>query len=659
MEFIAVYNPKLCHKEGEEWKQVLLYHSFQETNDEPIPLNEKLSLIGIMQGIWNFTHNFSMNSADLSMKYIDTRLDHCRLLAVEVERDYFLAFGVEDDNYYPSAYYIKELYHSYNFFCMKCGSMGSFRSSEELTDKLNEYFVTYWYDLMLLPEAIYASNLTNVYWHEGFKVGELDICTTQWETYIKHQILLDDESYLGLKDICVYKLPRDRQNHPRQYGMIRNFTPEFKSLPVLSNWIYNLDRIFDSAFSPHVLSDHVRLLRPDESDIDSDGHLKQSIGRQLWDNVTMPISMTYDAISEVGNLAGINAVVHGINKITTGLNTMTNKFAWPKSKTASPDLKSPSVRHGFLISALSLDSLPEAYKYRRFQLQFESDNSPPKWYKVLFWHYNDYLFTLIFEDDFKRIWDPKYLEELNIKLFESMTILQESVVNPQGDSDKFAYAVLNKETNRIESSIPTTNFNRKDDSTSSPLQLIVSGIDDTLRFLVSDQVSPSTTLSFSTLPPTQNSPDDAASRTRSTGENSETIRNPKAGGVNIFNWKSSTEKPHRVTSKADNDTSFSSLSYEKLLELNVELCKMYSGVLKSECKRDSVMEEKLIKLSNGILCYIGVSSKEVVVIVKNWFLEDRNVKYLKPGMNKRDTNIMINSLGKDVRKWWDDRSTKL
>lgn len=659
MDFIAVYNYKNLNNEEEDLNRILLYHSFRETNDNGISLNEKLSVVGIIQGIWKFTHNFNTSDTISGIKYIDTRLDHRRLIVLEVELNYFIALGVKDGNYYPCAYYVKELYDSYKFFCMHCGAMADFDKHEELSDKLNEHFAIYWYELNILPEAMYNLDLSRVFWHRNYKVSDRKLYECRWETKIKKEILLDLDSYLGLRDICVYNLTRDKQRHPEKYGLVSSFSPEFESLPVLSNWIYHLDRIFCTPFSPHVLSGHVRLSRSN-GEIDAGNSKKSckdgSIGKNIWNKVSLPISMTYDVLSEVGNLTWLNTVVCGINQITNGLNTITNRIFWPgRMFIENQDLDTDSENYGFLISPISFEQLPKSYHFRRFQLQFEKDHCAA-WYKLIFWHYKDYLVVLIFEDTFTRLWEKEYLYNLNLKLYNSLLILESSLVQPKGDTDKFVYAVLNKETGKIESSLPLINAHDGDkDKSSNPLKLVVYGIEDTLRHFAIDpeSISRGHTTSIMLASPVDNN------KPTLRAQNVQSHWGVGLSGLEITKWKRKPNKSGHVTSKTENDTVFGSMSYKKILEFNNKLCKLYSGVLTSSNKKDSVKEEKLVKLGNGILCYFAESSEEVIVIIKDWFIEDSKLLEYKRNPSANDDDLIImDSLGKDVRKWWVRRTSK-
>ncbi|AET38918.1 Ccz1p Ecym_3432 [Eremothecium cymbalariae DBVPG len=667
MDFIAVYNPKLYTLETDAWRQLLLYHSFQE-HSEPIPLNEKLSLIGIIQGIWQFTHNFNVPTASSKVKYIDTHLGNGRLITVELEPDYFITFGINDGNQYPCSYYIRELCQSYSFFRMHFGPMSSFKERNELTNRLNEYLVMYWYDLNLIPEAIYSSNFANIFWHDSFKVSELKTSNSAWETSIKNNILLDDDTFLGLKDICVYKLPRDGHRHPKKYGLVRNFTTNFESLSTLSNWLYHLDRIFDSALSSHVLAGHVHLLRQGTREEDPTIDVPETtMGTKIWHNATLPISMTYDAINEVGNLTGINTFMNGLNTIANGLGSITNKIGWPNTSTEPGGRnRSDSTTHGFLISPLSLDILPESYHFRRFQLQFSSLNTQPEWYKLLFWHFKDYLCVLIFNEDFTKIWDPSYLESLDSKLYKSISILENSVIDTTVDTEGFAYAVLDKESHRIQTSLPMIQCHAEEaagDTSQMPLKLVVNGIDDALQYLTSNTInsnawtsiasiySPSISSEVTTKPLQKDASDQ---------KNSSNLWKLGLSRLTSFPSREAQDKSSKGTSTANGDSFLCTLSLDKLLELNIDLCKIYMGIQNSEYRRDSVKEEKLVKLSNGVLCYISNSSSEVVVILKNWFTDERFSKKnnCNIGTGKFEETILISSLGNDVRSWWDNRNNQ-
>ncbi|AAS50405.1 AAR040Cp [Eremothecium gossypii ATCC 10895] len=661
MDFIAVYNPAVYAKEAdsEAWRQLLLYHSFKEDAEEPTPQNEKLSLIGMIQGIWQFAHNFSEPETRGSVRYVDTQLERRRVIAVEVEDGHFMAFGVEDGKRYGCEYYVRELLQSYHVFRLHCGSMSEFADRGELTDRLNEHVVGYWQALKLVPEAIYASTLASVCWHDGYKVSELELRDRAWESYIKNEILLDSESFLGLKDMCIYKLPRDGRRSAAEYGLLRSFAPEFLSLPELSNWVYHLDRLFETALSSHVLAGHVRLSiggdeQEEEGELRHDSQPASDVGARMWRNVTMPISMTYDTMSEVGNLTGINTLMSGLNSLTSGFSSMTSRLVRradrQNSDTASLSLH---VDHGFLISPLALEALPESYRYRRFQLRFSTDE--PQWYRLLFWYYKDYLCIFIFHENFDKIWDPDYLQAIDAKLYDAMLQLEGSVVTEDNKPGRFAYGVFNKTTKRIECSLPLLRFSdkRSDEKSRQPLKMVVAGIDETLQFLTAG--------TFATNMATSRTNDEHMGPSATN-----TLRMPEPTDAPSSSWTLDITKLNlfqglnenlRLEKMADTDsgTFLDSLSSEKLLQLNVELCRLYTGIRRSEYNKAGIQEEQLLRLNNGILFYISTSPTEDVLILKNWFMDD---KYTK-AENKRSTSAsLLHSLGGDVRRWWNARTNR-
>ncbi|EJT41365.1 CCZ1-like protein [Saccharomyces kudriavzevii IFO 1802] len=54
LRYITVFDPSRSTNENDTFKQLLLFHYFGNTDSVP-SLNEKLSTIGIIQGIWSLT----------------------------------------------------------------------------------------------------------------------------------------------------------------------------------------------------------------------------------------------------------------------------------------------------------------------------------------------------------------------------------------------------------------------------------------------------------------------------------------------------------------------------------------------------------------------------------------------------------------------------
>ena len=85
---------------------------------------------------------------------------------------------------------------------------------------------------------------------------------------------------------------------------------------------------------------------------------------------------------------------------------------------------------------------------------------------------------------------------------------------------------------------------------------------------------------------------------------------------------------------------------------HLDVSKFLNSLQNSRRKKD-IKEEKLIKLNNGVLCYITDDEDSIVILVKNWFDPTTNSPIKEETDYKKKD--LINSLGKDVMKWWENR----
>lgn len=88
LRYITVFDPSRSTNENDTFKQLLLFHSFGD--NDPVPsLNEKLSTIGIIQGIWSLTN--SRPSSDGQHEDLEKiiELDNDVLLCIKVESRIF------------------------------------------------------------------------------------------------------------------------------------------------------------------------------------------------------------------------------------------------------------------------------------------------------------------------------------------------------------------------------------------------------------------------------------------------------------------------------------------------------------------------------------------------------------------------------------------
>lgn len=178
---------------------------------------------------------------------------------------------------------------------------------------------------------------------------------------------------------------------------------------------------------------------------------------------------------------------------------------------------------------------------------------------------------------------------------------------------------------------------RKEDSTGiSPLELVVNGLDETLQslFLSSGNNRKS---SVATITPIRTEIMDES------GNNKWGLG--LMGG--FFNKDASKSGP-----QIKSETFLDTIVVDKLLELHLDVSKFLNSLQNSRRKKD-IKEEKLIKLNNGVLCYITDDEDSIVILVKNWFDPTTNSPIKEETDYKKKD--LINSLGKDVMKWWENR----
>lgn len=640
LDFITVFNPSYSTNELDTHKQLLLHHSFNDTHE--YTLNDKLSQIGIIQGIWSFTKSFesgSDSSGNVLRNAID--LEGKRLLTVLVEDNFYITLGVlEDEKNIPSDYYMSHLLHCYNFSVLNYGAWKLFEDPRDLTDCLNEYFIAFWNNFQLVPQVATSQGFLHS-WPQYYKIAELPNKQGEsWEYLLNKNVLLDDTTFLGLQDVLVYHLPKPtvRKGY-KTYGFIKNFAPNCDSLSEISNWIYHLDSVFDR-LSSHILAGNVHYKEapeeaeeeeytaPDPEESQSTGEIIADQSRKMLHNLTLPISFASDAIREVGNMTGVSSSMSLLTDYIPGLPS------WPKKKSGSNSPNTNDNRHGFLISPMSADILPQSYKVRQFHLTYDNKSQT---YNLLFWFYNEVLLVLVFKQSFGKIWDHEYLKDLDFKLRDSISDLYDSQLKESvnaDDIDRFNYAIVDKHSKQVKSSFP---FVRKEDSTGiSPLELVVNGLDETLQslFLSSGNNRKS---SVATITPIRTEIMDES------GNNKWGLG--LMGG--FFNKDASKSGP-----QIKSETFLDTIVVDKLLELHLDVSKFLNSLQNSRRKKD-IKEEKLIKLNNGVLCYITDDEDSIVILVKNWFDPTTNSPIKEETDYKKKD--LINSLGKDVMKWWENR----
>lgn len=93
------------------------------------------------------------------------------------------------------------------------------------------------------------------------------------------------------------------------------------------------------------------------------------------------------------------------------------------------------------------------------------------------------------------------------------------------------------------------------------------------------------------------------------------------GGLFGINWDkinttSASMREYRLDKKYDNF--LDGLTQMKTWELQSQIIQFLMS-LKSSAKAADITEERLLKLNNGLLCYIRDDENEIAIVIKNWF----------------------------------------
>ena len=126
LRYITVFDPSRSTNENDTFKQLLLFHCFGSTHSVP-SLNEKLSIIGIIQGIWSFTS--SCSNGDDGHKDLEKtiELNNDVILCIKVESRFFISLAIsnisDEQNAIPFQYFNAYLWLSYKFFKLLNGCL--------------------------------------------------------------------------------------------------------------------------------------------------------------------------------------------------------------------------------------------------------------------------------------------------------------------------------------------------------------------------------------------------------------------------------------------------------------------------------------------------------------------------------------------------------
>ncbi|CCE61329.1 hypothetical protein TPHA_0A02460 [Tetrapisispora phaffii CBS 4417] len=673
LNYLAIYDPLRSTNEDDTFKQLILYHSFNEIEHS---LNEKLANIGILQGIWNLTD--TLIGDDKGKGKIIELSENEVLMVITFEKHYFFALDITTAENIPQQYWLTNMWLCYRFFILQYNYFKNYEAGNnltKLTNDLNEYVIPFWQDLVSNPTSMFKKNWYTVY-NDCYKISELEFKNTNksWESQINQSILLQDENYLGIKDILVYHLPSLQYNNAyntKNFGFVKNFTNELENLSDLSNWIYHLHSTY-GVLSSHVLSGNVHYISKSNIELlgndadftanssehidgNNDSQINESTEnnsnsntfneqtKNIIHNITLPVSFAYDTFQEVG-------VTTGISKSMSLMLDYVPKFSFSRnSKNQGNDVtngngngtlvvnKDKNISHGFLISPWANKYLPYDYKVKRLNLKYNDiqlSKNQTESYNCLFWYFQDVLVIIACDPNFKSIWNHEYLSDLNYKLYESMVTLYETATEPSFSSnsnESFAYTVIDKKKRTIHSSIPAWISNGSEAATENMFsQLIINGVDQLFGTNSFENISQITDIGGIT------------------SMGNWFCRDNKALVDNGNGNKTNFKKQENLIAVHKNFL-FAMPNF-KLLELHNELLQFNENIEKSQC-RDDIRQRQLMKLSNGLLCYIENSGDKLEFLIRNWY-DDSNVS---PKLKNMQQNHMLNDFGKDVLKWKDSQ----
>ncbi|AJQ04707.1 AEG_G0003580.mRNA.1.CDS.1 [Saccharomyces cerevisiae] len=700
LHYITVFDPSRSTNENDTFKQLLLFHYFGTTDSIP-SLNEKLSIIGVIQGIWSLTSSCVNKDGEDLEKIIE--LNNDIIFCIKVESRFFISLAIsnisDDQSAIPFQYLSAYLWLSYRFFKLLNGSFSGFNKDfRKLTDLLNEFVIPFWNDIYLNLETVTNRSFT-VMWpgfykranfqHSSYNPGEKNNVEESWDAIILQNILLDKKSYLGLKDILVYHLPKRTKAANREsmgtktYGLVRNFTSDLNTLPDISNWLYHLHCTYGE-ISSHILTGNVhfkeelQVEEEQERSRDTNGRDEEesqeqqrrehqettqnntselSLSERVIHNVTLPISFAYDAIHEVSTTTGVSGslsmIMDYVPKPHWPFISSSNKSADKNNYSNSNDnansnaplmAQSEAVggtignsRFGFLISPLNSDLLPSSYQALKLNLNFENSKDKEDFYNCLFWYFDDFLIVIVCDPDFNKICERDYLKDLSFQLCQSMECLNNEILNSQNcdNVESFAYVIRDNATKEIDSSVPFGSPKFTSDESISTLQLAINGIDQ----FINDN---SNSLSLANWNPI----------TIMGGSNAISKKNTTEGFGNGVN--DNTQKFKRKYLNFLN-----LMSAEKLWDLQVDVLQFLASLQNSKRDPEYFQEERLLKLNNGVLCYIKENNSNLIIIIKNWFQNNGTSKAAKQrnrfSSDSSKGSSLFQSLGRDVTDWWESR----
>ncbi|KAL3232078.1 Vacuolar fusion protein CCZ1 [Nakaseomyces bracarensis] len=664
LKYVVVFRPDEHGGDQDDevmCKQILIYHAFGGV--EP-SLREKLGQVGIIQAMWSLSggvmgDEIKPGVEDDETKIIETEKE--TIFTVQVEERYFISLSITNDSdlLVPNEVYFGHMRNCFYFFRMKYGEFQSFDNAK-LTDLLNEHFIYFWNDLYLRPDLI-TSNFFLLRWPTAYKMSELSV-TSSWETNIIQKILVQDESFLGIKDLLVYHIPDQKSNtNKKNYGLIRNFSNDFSDVSHLSNWIYHLHSVY-GRLSSHVLAENVHYqgsqnlgnVEEDENTVTNSGindgvnqNEPQTITQSLSEtssnilhNMMLPFSFAYDAIHEVGTTTGVS---NSVSLFMDYIPRWTRNYPPPKTKRTIED-SSNSTRSGYLISPMSSNMLSDSYKSKKFNLRFGNDERTN--YNVVFWYFNDFLVVIIFDKNFNKINDKEYLMELNSILYESMQMIYQKEETPNKEKTaaiiNYAYLVKNKMSNRVYSTFPSVTLPKS--------------IDDNFYQTTLELVS--------------NTMDQLLLKSNNNSELEVAPTEQKNTGIDIMGsiWNLLPDT-NKDTNEANEANESKMIKEPRCFLDTVQDTKLWNLIMNSNlalnsldsCINTNLLQEKIIKSNDGMVIYVREEKEKILLVLKDSKAPEsknayKNLSNFRNGEDLVDTDVLKSSLfktlGNDVRYWW-------
>lgn len=689
LKYLTVFDPsKTSELDNEAQDALLLYHEFDSLYG--CSLNDKLSRIGIIQGIWTMTQ--AIGGAETETEGV-VELDEELIITIFVESQFFITLCVStnrggNDNLIPgqvpSHFYVNHLWLSYKFFLLQYGTFKSLYdvnddiSSNKLTDLLNEHMVPFWNDIYLKPLTLIRRGLDSL-WHNSYKRAEFDLTkptaitddrnlsvpTTKeqsWDSMILRDIILNEESFPGVVDILIYNLPnvKDQQVNgsvaKKEYGLIRNFTSDFQNLPDLSNWLYHLHSSYGT-ISNHTITGNMHFK---ERIVDTENN---SLHNANSENIHSDVSSHRTIGSNTQNGDVTNEQPEAQQTLMHNISSYSNKFlhnvtlpisfaydAVQEMGTTTGISNSISLFKDYIprwsteeTNASNRNELRRGNIPRHgFLISPLASDKLPKSYKVKtlnlnFTNQEETKFNTLFwfyNDILVLIVCRESFDKIwdTTYLIEMDNLLTKSMV-------QFYEEVLKVKDPR---NIPS--------------------IDRDFAYTIVDKTTDKQTIRCSIPPFLTKNTINALDNENSTSpfdlvftgmDNLLSINDNNPLSLNsmgnLFGFSSYKESVNKDKQDQAYDTFLTTLSDDQLWELQNEIISILEAIRNSRRNKKQINEERLITLNNGLLCYVRESDQRLILIIKNWF-------DMKKDQSNTRKKTLLGSLGEDVTKWWEQFS---